>query len=330
MKTEINVTFKTITPLWTGNAWGECNELKPSAIIGSLRFWFEVYWYIKKQQNIETLNTNGIPDDNLSKLEKPKENKTFQKLLIKNISLTQKFEEAIDKTLDELGLSVPSRIFGCTGWKSRIAIKIYDFSKHKLSFDNIETNFPLDKLQNTNITSNFWIKKSLFDNKEEITLFKDIKIKLITTKYWWDKYLREFFEFYKDKVILMAGKKSFGLGFVKIINNEENNDEMEIKSWDNYLKIKKITPVQYEKTKEVLGFNFRYYLRKKEYKKFRENNFGTQGQASKVYVSNLFRNSENYIYLLVLNSPFEKNEIPKNIIEKYNKWLNNIEGESND
>jgi len=37
----IKVTFKTLTPLWTGDAWGESNELKLTGIIGSLRWWFE-------------------------------------------------------------------------------------------------------------------------------------------------------------------------------------------------------------------------------------------------------------------------------------------------
>ena len=43
MKTEINITFQTITHLWTGDAWGECNEIKPSAIIGGFRSYFKNY-----------------------------------------------------------------------------------------------------------------------------------------------------------------------------------------------------------------------------------------------------------------------------------------------
>jgi len=38
---EIKVTFNTITPLWTGDAWGKCNELKLTRLIGSIRWWFE-------------------------------------------------------------------------------------------------------------------------------------------------------------------------------------------------------------------------------------------------------------------------------------------------
>ncbi len=326
MKKEVEVRFKTITPLWTGDAWGECKEIKPSAIMGSLRFWFALYWNIKKRQNTETLNKNGIPDNNLSKLEKPNENKTFEKFLIKNIFQTQDFDEAIDKALDELGLPVPSRIFGCTGWKSRINIKIEEFSRNEFNFSNLEKKFPLNFL---NINSGFWIENSLFDKNEEITLFTDIKTKLITTEYWWDNYLKDFFEFFQDKIILVGGKKSFGFGFVNMVIDEENN-ERQISSWDNHLKIEKIDSIQYSEEKEILGFNFKYFLRKKEDKKDRKNNFGTQGQASKIYVSNLLRSlSGSYIYLLVLNSPFERNKIPENIIEKYKGWLNNLEGESN-
>ena len=38
---DIKVTFNTLTPIWTGDAWGECNKLKLTGIIGSLRWWFE-------------------------------------------------------------------------------------------------------------------------------------------------------------------------------------------------------------------------------------------------------------------------------------------------
>ncbi len=42
---KVKITFKTITPLWTGDAWQENKEIRPSSLIGSLRFWFEVICY---------------------------------------------------------------------------------------------------------------------------------------------------------------------------------------------------------------------------------------------------------------------------------------------
>lgn len=35
------VEIKPITPIWTGDADGECKTLKESGIIGSLRWWYE-------------------------------------------------------------------------------------------------------------------------------------------------------------------------------------------------------------------------------------------------------------------------------------------------
>ncbi len=103
---KITVSFNTITPLYTGDAWGECKEIKPSAIMGSLRFWFEVYCHFAgiKVKEKEELNYKKF-------IEKRKEN------LDKN-----EFE-----ILNELGITCSSRIFGCTGWKSRIEIKRIDF-----------------------------------------------------------------------------------------------------------------------------------------------------------------------------------------------------------
>ena len=48
MKLEINtykVTFRTVTPLYFGDAWMKNTVLRASSIMGSLRFWFEVICY---------------------------------------------------------------------------------------------------------------------------------------------------------------------------------------------------------------------------------------------------------------------------------------------
>jgi len=63
-KVEIKVKFETITPLWTGDAWGENSTIRPSSIIGSLRFWFEVYNKICKNEDFKG-NNNGIPNEDL-------------------------------------------------------------------------------------------------------------------------------------------------------------------------------------------------------------------------------------------------------------------------
>ena len=59
IKVEIaRVKFETITPIWTGDAWRENSEIKPSSIMGSLRASFGAYC---KEKNIPLpkLDNNG-------------------------------------------------------------------------------------------------------------------------------------------------------------------------------------------------------------------------------------------------------------------------------
>jgi CRISPR-associated protein Cmr1 len=323
-KVRVKVTFNTITPLWTGDAWGENSEIRPSSLLGSLRFWFAFYWKVIKSGKTEKLDNNGVPKENLRELETEKKN--FRSLLIKYIKETNNFNEALDKTLDELGLSVPSRIFGCTGWKSRIQLMPQKHSTFQLNIDNIEFNFP------KGVNSKFWIEKTLFNNKKVLNFFENVQVLLITSKYWWENYLKEFFDFFKNKLILVGGKNSFGFGFVnlQIGTTSVNNNSSSVKNIHNNVQVNKIENISYSGEKEILGYNFKYYLRKKERKEFRETNFGKQGEASKIYVSNLLKSDNNSIYLLALNNPFAGKEIPKKVLKKYKNWLNAlIGGDSN-
>jgi CRISPR-associated protein Cmr1 len=106
----MQVQFETVTPIWTGDAWGENNEIKPSSVMGSLRFWFEVYCHFAgiEVKEEEKLNYEKF-------IEKRKENPTKEEFEI----------------LQELGLTLPSQIFGCTGWKSRIEIEKIEFEESK-------------------------------------------------------------------------------------------------------------------------------------------------------------------------------------------------------
>jgi CRISPR-associated protein Cmr1 len=108
---EVEVTFRTITPLWTGDAWQKNSGIRPSSLIGSLRFWFEVICYFTGITNNENYK-DGKLQDNLNE-------KEFKEKVLKNGT----YFKGIDKTLAELGISLPSRIFGCTGWKGWIRIK---------------------------------------------------------------------------------------------------------------------------------------------------------------------------------------------------------------
>jgi len=110
-KKEIQVTFETITPLWTGDINGKCTEIKPASIIGSLRFWFEVICFFSGICNKKDFR-NG-------RFEKEVDREKF-KICLKNKDIT--FESKIECLLKQ-NIPLPSTIFGTTNWKSLIEIK---------------------------------------------------------------------------------------------------------------------------------------------------------------------------------------------------------------
>ena len=108
---KIKVKFDTLTPIWSGDAWGDNKEIRPSSLMGSLRFWFEVICYfseITKKENYK----DGKLQDNLDE-------KKFREKSLHNGSDFQ----GVNKTLEKFKISLPSRIFGCTGWKGWVRIK---------------------------------------------------------------------------------------------------------------------------------------------------------------------------------------------------------------
>jgi len=345
---EVKVIFNTITPLFIGNAWGECEEIKPASLMGALRFWFEIYFLLEllkspkegkesereseedKENKIKLflenyLNSEGRPCENLKYEE-------FKRKLKENLITFSKFEKnfvfdrVIDKTLEDLKISVPSRIFGCTGWRSRVEVRIKNYSVRDINSDNID----LSKF----INSSWWIKKILFNNKERIITFENVKIILRTKEYWWDTYLKQFFEYLRNKIILVGGKNSFGFGFVnlRLYGDDVSN---EISQYENEYIYQNRIKVNADVSKKVLGFNFRYYLRRKHTKPdFRYRNFGGGGdirRASRIYISSLNPrkgNMENYLYILIFKKePFDlenKNFLGDKIIKKYIKEIKNI------
>lgn len=326
-KKEVVIRFETITPLWFGDAWQKNEKIRPSALMGSLRFWFSVYWKFIKIGQIENLNDENVPADNLLNLKKDK--KTFMDILLQhmrdgNIGDDFNFDKEVDNVLDELELSVPSRIFGCTGWNSRVDIEILEYYTKKVNLKEIEFDFP------DNVGSEFWIKKVLFQSMNNINSYDGLKVKLKTMSYWWDTYLKDFIRFFENKIIFIGGKLSFGFGFVKIKLEEsqdtkgQNESIIKNANINNFMSINKIEGINYEGNKSVLGYNFKYYLRKSEGKRFREKNFGNQGNASKIYVSHLQKEDNNSVYLIVLNNLYDSSSIPVWIVDKYKKQLNEL------
>ena len=283
---EIKVTFKTLTPLWTGDAWGENKGIRPSSLMGSLRFWFYIYC---KSSGVDTekLNKDGVPADNINEYVKEynKKNKikeSFESLLQKEI-IASDYDTAVDKVFEKINLPLISRIFGCTGWKSMITIKDIDYDEQTIKKSDINFKFLYDKLQTGTYNSKFWANKLLFKDKDKIKVFKNVRIKLLVNDIYKFEF-EKFVKFYQGKVILIGGKKSFGFGFCKITIDKDLKD-ITLNTPSTFYKDSTITIDSLPKDKIVLGFNFKHYQRLKENKSFRESNFGTQEKGSNFYFS---------------------------------------------
>ncbi len=112
-RVKIKVNFETITPLWTGDAWMENSGIRPSSLIGSMRFWFEVVCYFGGIYKKEEF------DFSKGRFEKDiKNDKIKRKLLTSGTDFNGQVQ-----ALRELGVSIPAIVFGTTGWRSLIEIK---------------------------------------------------------------------------------------------------------------------------------------------------------------------------------------------------------------
>ncbi len=231
MKKEIKIFFKTITPLWTGDAWGENNTIRPSGLIGSLRFWFEVICFFSGITNKTNYENGKLKDE----LKEKVNNKKVSDFFVKN---GNDFS-GIDKTLAEMGISLPSRIFGCTGWKGWIKIKEieniqeaknYTFLIGKLEFEELKYgkeyfNKKTNKKDKKEIIPAWYFNKGfqgkfelIFELEEEI--LKPIFFPLLT---------------FMEKYGFWGGKWNIGYGRLKVekVKLKNNSYFEEINNWRN-------------------------------------------------------------------------------------------------
>jgi len=104
---EFKVTFKTLTPIWTGNAERKSTQLRETGIIGSLRWWFESL--------VRGLGGKACDptSDNRCKLNQEK----FQKTLREGKSVQNALSEQICPAC---------QLFGCTGWARKFVLHVLD------------------------------------------------------------------------------------------------------------------------------------------------------------------------------------------------------------
>ncbi len=217
---EIKVKFKTITPLWTGDAWQDNKEIRPSSLIGSLRFWFEVICYfsgICKEDNFR----NG-------RFEKEVDRKKLKECLIKE---GNSFKTKIKCLLDQ-GIPYSSIIFGTTNWKSLIRIKEIEYLDdycfgNKLNLPDricinksnyeIKENADCPKRSNDNWSVFYFIKPYFYGNFQvkfevEEEIIEPIFYPLLT---------------FMDKYGFWGGKWNLGYGRLGVLNNDDNWEKEE-------------------------------------------------------------------------------------------------------
>ncbi|MDQ7031104.1 MAG: type III-B CRISPR module RAMP protein Cmr1 [Desulfonauticus sp.] len=325
---QIKVTLKTITPLWTGDAWQENTKIRPSSLMGSLRFWFYIY---SKAFNIPTekLNDKGIPSDNLDEYIR-KYNKinyqkhTFESLLkleSKDLEENEDINNAIKKVLNKINLPLISQIFGCTGWKSQVTIKNIDVQNFEIKKSDVDYSFLYKKMNTRAIHSSFWTNKLLFKHEDKIIFFKNVKFYFYVADIYFDD-IKRFLKFYENKIILVGGKKSFGLGFCNI-SSDLDLEGIKLPDIENKIFIaEKISIPDLPANEVVLGFNFKHYQRLKEEKRFRVTNFGKQGQASKFFFSAYDPDNFSDIYVFGFKDEL-KEELFNHLLNKYKNFEEN-------
>ncbi|WP_048203262.1 type III-B CRISPR module RAMP protein Cmr1 [Methanocaldococcus infernus] len=242
MKKEVEVVFETITPLWTGDAWGECKEIRPSSLIGSLRFWFEVICYFSGVCNGDDFNAS------LRRFEKEVNRKKLKEFIEEN---GNNIEVILKYLANDQEIPIPAIVFGTTNWRSLIEIKsitpIKDYcfgNKLNLPYsigikkENLkieEYKLREDWLYKINSYSGKYFKDKLNNAKKEYSFF------FFPHPYFYGKFkvifkveekiLESIFYpllNFMEKYGFWGGKWNIGYGRLKVLKVEEKEGE----SWE--------------------------------------------------------------------------------------------------
>lgn len=316
-KEELTIKLETLTPIWTGNAFGECEEIKGQSMYGGLRYWFELY-----------CKSVGIPVKNFQDEELDEEKYTREIKYIIRSQGNLSIDRAKKIALNRCNITLASQIFGCKGLKGNLEIKSIESKEENINKNDIDFNF-----LGRNIKP--WMERNLFINKaKSIKCHKDVVIKTeISSSYLWE--FKRFLKYYKDNTVLMGGKKSIGFGFAKLTTDEPLTGVGKVQGKEKLYIFRKVKLGKVPKNKETLGFSFKYYFRKEENKKCgdrkkksnkAEDNFGKMGISSRFYFSNVVGKEGNK-YVYVLGFPNGNIEDDNDFRNDFNKYCNCIEGD---
>lgn len=209
---KIKIKVETVTPLYTGNAFGNMSEIEPQSIIGSLRFWFGTYLKAAKlNSNFDYTSEEFNAED-------------YKVDILKFINNEMSLKNAKIKSISKLQL--PSLIFGCNGLKGLIEIDKINFDKN-----NIKNHYFSNQLK---IQIGSRISKWYLPNKYFVGTF-DVIFKIedndTTEKIFYP--LLNFIENYG----YLGGKNNLGFGRVKFsLENKTLNsfDDFDFSDYTNY------------------------------------------------------------------------------------------------
>ncbi len=254
MKT-IKINFRTTTPLWTGDAWGNNVEIRPSSIIGGLRFWFGIICYFAGVTDNSDYENGKLKDD-------LKSDEFKEKLLKYGANF-----EGLDKALADCNISLPSRVFGCTGWKGWVRVKYVKFEKG---------NFKKELVRKIIRGKNWFWGTTYYDGT--FTISFEIEGNILEPIFY--PILK-----FVEKYGFLGGKWNIGYGRIKVENIDdnlwnnkfanENDDEIEFKFNENSSKkISEIVEIKngfsastqsYDFLKFILGVDSFYCSKERDF-----------------------------------------------------------------
>ncbi len=208
---EIRVLLRTLTPIWTGDARGECKELKLTGLLGSLRWWFEA---LVRGMGYKACDPTS---DNKCKLE------------LRNPEEFSKIYERICPVC---------YLFGTTGWKARFSVEVGESNLKKLYCSNL-------KIKLSDTQREWYYKSGLMGkailkfryNDMVIGEIKNDKSKFITMENTFPSILKILLYLISEYGMLGA-KTAFGYG---VVNFKINENDIQIKNdweiFEDYLKL---------------------------------------------------------------------------------------------
>jgi CRISPR-associated protein Cmr1 len=141
----IKIEIQTLTPIWTGDAEGKCTTIKETAIIGSMRWWYEAI--VRGMGGYACDPTS----DTRCKFNVEAYNEDYKRRIKSYESKKSASKYALEAGLKDV--CPACRLFGCTGWKRQFKMDI------SVDANQIES-FNLVTLDKKNSFNNWWLSKT--------------------------------------------------------------------------------------------------------------------------------------------------------------------------